>query len=370
LICSTVFLRSAVDAATVDPGIRTSDTIVVDIANEDRRAAMLEAVTREPFVTSMAATWPDVLARPRAAFAAGTNGKSTVAYKFVSPEYFEVLGVEIVRGRGFTPAERSAASAVAVVAESVARQLWPDRDAVGQILQLEPDPNSDSRRADEPPLSSRSLVVVGVARDVAGFRFAENKPAGVYVPISGEAAKTSLTVRVVGDPEVARRALLERLTVVDPNIGMVFTLKTAAGMETYFLRIAFWITLVLGGLALVLTLSGLFSVLSYLVEQRTGEIGVRMALGATDRRIGMLVLLQSARPVGLGVLAGASLAAALGGVLLTTPAAEQIAKIVRLFDPGAYAASALSIVAACAFAALIPAVRAGRVDPVATLRRE
>ena len=100
------------------------------------------------------------------------------------------------------------------------------------------------------------------------------------------------------------------------------TLRTIARMEAYLLAIPFWLTLVLGALALLLTLSGLFSVLSYLVEQRTREIGVRMALGATSRSIGALVLSQSARPVGIGLLLGVSLTAALGAALLATPAAE------------------------------------------------
>ena len=85
--------------------------------------------------------------------------------------------------------------------------------------------------------------------------------------------------------------------------------------------------------------------LSYLVEQRTREIGVRMALDATSRSIGALVLSQSAGPVGIGPLVGSSLTAALGAALLATPAAEQIGSAVRLFDPIAYAASLLCIVA-------------------------
>ena len=194
--------------------------------------------------------------------------------------------------------------------------------------------------------------------------------AGVYVPIGAEAARTSLTMRVRGDSERARHALVDRLAAIDPNMGEVTTLRTLARMEAYLLGIPFWLTLVLGALALLLTLSGLFSVLSYLVEQRTREIGVRMALGATRRSIGALVLSQSARPVGIGLLLGGSLTAALGAALLATPAAEQIGSTVRLFDPVAYAASLLCIVTACACAALIPALRAGRIDPVAALRQD
>jgi ABC-type antimicrobial peptide transport system permease subunit len=95
-----------------------------------------------------------------------------------------------------------------------------------------------------------------------------------------------------------------------------------------------------------------------------------MALGATSGDIGRLVLAQSARPVVIGLLAGGSLTAALGGALLATPAAELIGPAIRLFDPIAYGASVACIVAACACAALVPALRAGRIDPVGALRQD
>ena len=170
--------------------------------------------------------------------------------------------------------------------------------------------------------------------------------------------------------ELGRRAKYYRLTPAGRRQLAVETLRTIAGMEAYLLGIPFWLTLALGALALLLTLSGLFSVLSYLVEQRSREIGVRMALGATGRSIGALVLSQSAGPVGIGLLLGVCLAAALGAALLATPAAAHVGSTVRLFDPVAYAASLLCIVTACACAALIPALRAGRIDPVAALRQE
>jgi hypothetical protein len=120
------------------------------------------------------------------------TGKSTVAYQFVSPEYFSVLGIDLVRGRGFAQNERNASAAVAVVSESVARQLWPGLDAVGQTLRLEPPPpalsavegNSEPRELDDPPLLSRTVEVVGIVRDVAGFRFggARLTGTGVYMP--------------------------------------------------------------------------------------------------------------------------------------------------------------------------------------------
>jgi ABC-type antimicrobial peptide transport system permease subunit len=140
-------------------------------------------------------------------------------------------------------------------------------------------------------------------------------------------------------------------------------------MGAYILQIVFWVTVVLGGLALVLTVSGLFSILSYLVEQRAKEIGVRIALGATTRNIAALVISQSARPVGFGLLAGGGLAAGLAIVLVSTLGSE-IGNTVRLFDPMAYAASLLVIVIACVAGASVPALRAASVDPIATLRND
>jgi predicted permease len=358
LTCSAVFLRSTWAAASVDPGIRIADTVSVGILNEKMRGTMLDIVRSEPSIASIAASRPGGLGG-RPALAEGTTGKSSVTYQLVSPEYFNVLGIDVVRGRGFEPNERSAVAAVAVVSERVASQLWPDIDPLGQVLRLEPDPKGETH----------AFVVVGIARNVAGFRFS-GRGAGIYLPTGAETSGTALTMRVHGNPERVRRALIERMAAIDPNMGEVNTLRTIASLETYLLAIPFWLTLVLGALALLLTVSGLFSVLSYLVQQGIKELGVRMALGASGKGIAALVFMQSAKPVGIGLFVGVGLTAALGAALLATPAAGEIGSTVRLFDPLAYAASLLCIVSACACAALIPALRASRIDPVAALRQD
>ena len=138
----------------------------------------------------------------------------------------------------------------------------------------------------------------------------------------------------------------------------------------FFLQIGFGVSLILGGVALLLTVSGLFSVLSYLVEQRAKEIGVRIALGATTTNVMRLVLSQSMRVVAAGLITGTGLAWMLATLLMSTPAAERIGGIVDVRDPVAYAASLLCIIVACVLAASIPARRASRVDPIVTLRQE
>jgi predicted permease len=372
LICAAIFLRSSWEAAALDPGFRTEGVVTVGILDEQRRAAVLEAVRSEPSVASVAASWPGWLGVGGApALAEGATGKQTVTYQFVSPEYFGVFDIDLVRGRSFTPSERNANAAVAIVSQGVASQLWPGADAVGQVLRMEPRPTRQQQDG-EPPALPRTAVVIGIARDVPGIRLGGMRVggAGVYVPIDPDVSTTSLAMLVRGNTERARQALVDRLAAIDPNVARVSTLEIIARAEVYLLGIPFWLTLVLGGLALLLTLTGLFSVLSYLVEQRTREIGVRMALGATGQSIGKLVLSQSVWPVGIGLLVGSSLTAGLAAVLLATPAAETIGSSVRLFDPIAYGASLLGIVAACAGATLLPALRAGRMNPTAALRQD
>ena len=363
LICAAIFLRGALAAATVDPGVRTRDTVVLWVTNEPRRTALLQAVTVDPAVTAVAASSREVNA-----VAETTDSKRMpVAKVAVSPEYFDVLDILVVRGRGFTQAERREDAGVAVVSETTARRLWPDRDALGQVVRLE----DFQSRPGGPSPPRHTLTVVGVVRDMTGPLVPDMFPSwGVYVPTSAEQPGTSLTLRVRGNPDQARQDLLERLTRADPALGQINSLKMIAGMEAYILRIAFWVAIVLGGFALVLTVSGLFGVLSYLVEQRAKDIGVRMALGATARSVSALVLSQTFRPVGIGLAAGGGLAAALATVLTASSAVSPTGGTVRVFDPVAYGSSLLIIVTACALAASVPALRAARIDPIATLRKD
>jgi hypothetical protein len=380
LICAAIFLRSAMASSRFDPGFRTADTILIDTLNEPKRAAILQALASEPTIIAHAAIRPPLLAPAPRAVADTGAGKTPLAYQSVSAGYFDVFGIPIVRGRAFTAAERDDYP-VAIVSESTARALWPNGQGVGETFRLEPDltvqPDGGAVLEINPDgwvkdaqLTPRMVTVIGVSRDIPGFRFSDNKGPGVFLPTSLDAAKTSVVARVQGDPDLARQLLNEHLARIDPNMGMIMTMRTVARLETFFLQIAFWVSLILGGLALLLTVSGLFSVLSYLVAQRSKEIGVRMALGATSQKVTQLMLSQTTRPVMYGLLAGTAFAAILAITLLAMPAGALIAEIVHLTDPVAYIGSLLVICAACLAAAWIPATRAARVDPMQTLRQE
>ena len=359
LICAAVFLRGAFAAATKDPGVRTSDTLRISFESSPRRAELLKALTDHPLVALMAA---ESRTTRGAIEASVSTSRVPVDQLGVSSEYFEVLGMPVVSGRGFTPAERTAEAGVVVISETIARQLWPNGDGVGQRVRLDaPKPAAPGAKVE---LVSRTITVVGVVRNP------ERESGRVYVPTSLETPETAVFLRVRGNPEQARQALLERLSSIEPAIANVMTLQTLAGMQTYLLQVAFGATVVLGGLALLLTVSGLFSVLSYLVEQQAKEIGVRMALGAATKHVAQLVLSQSLAPVALGLAGGVGLAAAVAIVLRATPIAGEIGDSVDVLDPAAYAAALLVIVTSCVLAVSVPALRAARIDPIATLRRD
>ncbi len=370
LICAAIFLRSAIASSRFDPGFRTADSVLIDIANEAKRGAMLQAIASDASITASAAARPHMMAPPYRAVAEIGASRTPVAVRLVSPEYFDVFAIPILRGRSFTAAERDGEQPVVIVSASMARQLWPTGGGVGATFRLEPDPGFGTPSKDETAMRSRVVTVVGVSRDIAGFRFTDTINVDLFLPTSVNAPKTSIAARVAGDSEVARQTLLDHLTRVEPDIGPIMTMRTLARLERFFLQVAFSVALALGGLALLLTVSGLFSVLSYLVEQRTREIGVRMALGASSRDVARLILAQTTRPVLYGLLAGAALAASVAALLIATPAAAAIAQIVHLTDPTAYAASLLLIVTACLLAAWIPAARAARLDPMQTIRQD
>ena len=375
LVCAGIFLRGAITAATKNPDVR-SDVLRISLETESRRGALLQALRSDPLVEAIAASSPAmrVVASPSVTDPAAGASSLSVYREAVSSEYFDVLGIDVVSGRGFTPAERTADAGVVIVSESLARQLWPSGAGVGQQIRFDdPQPSSpassaEARGAKREP--SRTFTVVGVVRD-PGSASGSSLEAfrRVYEPTSVENPMPWL-VRLRGNAAQMRPTMLRRLTEIDQTVMNVISLQALARLETYPLQIGFWVSVVLGGLALALTVSGVFSVLSYIVEQQAKEIGVRMALGAATKNVVRLIIMQSVRPVGIGLAAGGGLAAAVAIVLMSTPIAAELGDSIDVLDPGAYAASLLVIVVSCVLAVSLPALRAARIDPIATLRRD
>jgi predicted permease len=392
LISAVIFLRGAFAAASRDPGIRTIDTLMVNLDFESRRSDVLQALRADPSVALVAASseaprevivtpvspnTPNIPSTPSTPSGPGRPSRLLIHEMAVSSGYFDVLGFNLVSGRAFTEVERTTEAGVAVVSETVARQLWPNGGGVGQVVRLEapppesadvPSPSSSASPSASP---SRTLTVVGVIRDprdASGFITRDTIP-GVYLPTGLETPETRLMLRVRGNPDEVRLALAGKLPGLDPGFG-VLSLRTTTHAQAYMLRIASGLTIVLGGLALMLTVSGLFSVLSYLVEQQAKEIGVRIALGAATSNVVRLVLAQSLGPVAIGLAAGGGLAVAVAIVLTSTAAAAEIGGVVDVLDPVAYVASTLVIATACLLAVSVPTLSAARIDPIATLRKD
>jgi len=357
LICAAIFLRGVFIAAAADPGMRTADTVMVGIGTESRRAAVLDALAADSRVTMISATsgpgeqWLDVRAVETAVV-------SRQRYQSVSGNNFALLDIPLLSGRPFSSTEDSPDSGVVIVSDRLAQSLWPGTEPIGRTLRM---------TVTSP--AQRTFTVVGVVRDRSAEGFGEGG-AALYLPAKPSSPGMELVLRVNEDPLSARARLLDRLTRIDPGLAHVRTLRSISRGRETILRMAFLVAVGLGGLALLLTASGLFSVLSFLVQQRRKEIGVRMALGASARAVARLVLTESARPVIVGASAAVVLAGGAASALMATPIAADIGQMVHVLDPVAYIAALLVIVTACAAAAAAPALRAMRVDPSAMLREE
>ena len=171
-------------------------------------------------------------------------------------------------------------------------------------------------------------------------------------------------MRINGDAEIARQTIDKALAAATPGgVNSIHKMQMLVAGRLYPFRVAYWVAAVLGTLALLLTVSGIYGVLSYLVEQRVREIGLRMALGATIGSVIALVLRQSLRLAALGIGIGALLAGAsrlLASLLL----------MINTFDGAAYVGGTLIELSACIAAACFPSLRAARIDPMSTLRHD
>ena len=275
----------------------------------------------------------------------------------------------ILRGRNFTRDEARTGVPVVVISEATAHQLWSGGDALGRSIRFERNPEQQGSLAENPkigPPDSRDMRVIGIARDaVNGYIGAGTDNTCVYLPGTAEAAGFVLFVHVQGNAEVARRRLDTGLTASIPGaVDQIHAMDEILTAQLWPYRVAYWISSAIGILALLLTLSGIYGVLSYLVTQRTKEIGIRVALGASTRSVAGLVLRQSLKLAGIGAAVGAI--AALGVCYVLASQLDMF--MFDKFDGTTYAAVAVLVMAASACAAYFPCRRAAGIEPITTLR--
>lgn len=371
LICTAIGLRANNQVRRLDLGFETRGVVEIEL-QDTLRPRVLRAIRSLPLVASVAAaskvplmgTLPTVPVG-----AAHRPERMPGRFMYVSPEFFPVLGIPVLRGRNFSAAEAAAALPLAVVSESAARLFWPGRDPVGQSFQIDRVPQAPgAARYGAAPPAYTSALVIGVARDVvSGYIGDAGDRSCLYFPQPVDMAGGTLLVRVEGNAEAARRKLDAALSESVPGaVDQIHSMDEIHAAQVYPYRALAWVSSAIGSLALLLTLSGLYGVLSFLVTQRTKEIGIRVALGASAGRAAGIVLRQSLKLAGLGTGLGA--VAALGASRLLASQLES--PMFDSVDFVAFALGVLVVLAASACAAYVPSRRAARIEPLTTLRHD
>ena len=278
----------------------------------------------------------------------------TVDYRSAIPSVFATMEIPILRGRGFTDADREGNQLVAIVTDSLARQYWPNEDPLGRRLRL---------GSSEGPW----LTVVGVSGDVIHNWFNRRHYPTVYRPLAqAPPARFALLIRTTGHPQAMTADVRKAMRAVDPvqPIYELITMREMLMDRTLGLRYVAAIMVVFGGIALLLAVIGVYGVMAFMITQRTHEIGVRMALGATRRDVLRLTVGHAGRltviGAGLGVLLSMALSRLIEAGLLGV-----IASDVRVV-----AGFAAVLFAAALAAGYIPARRAATINPMVALRAE
>lgn len=268
----------------------------------------------------------------------------------VATNYFEVMGISIVRGRGFTPSDGDdTAAPVAIVNETMARRYWADGNAVGQQIRLD---------------NQSPLEIVGIVRDITYYSIGETPRPYFYVPF-GPVAPAGLMfhLRTGTTTSTLAQAVRRELRATDARIRvpMAITFAEARQMPLYASRAMAALSSTFGILALALTVIGLYGVVTYGVSQRLREFAVRMALGARPGDILRGVVQHGLKLVAAGILLGIGAALAIARLL------DSFLVGVSAFDPLTFAGWCVVMIVVALIASYLPARRATRIDPAAVL---
>jgi putative ABC transport system permease protein len=284
-------------------------------------------------------------------------------YQIVSPSYFATVDIPIVAGRAFTVEDRGKGRQVSVVNEAFARRYLNGRNPIGQRIKIRR--HSDVRQLDEIVEVEREIV--GIARQVKGRADETADLAQIYVPNTQDPwAESYLLVRTAGPADALTPSIRAAIARVDKGLPVrsVKTLEQIGEEGTARYRFRAGLLTTFAGLALLLAMAGIFGVQAYSVQQRWREFGVRIALGATRRNILALVVSGASRVVGAGIFAG------LAAAMATSRTISAFLFGVQPMDVATFGVVIGVMALAAATAAVVPAMRATRVDPAVALREE
>jgi putative ABC transport system permease protein len=283
----------------------------------------------------------------------GTTNLPSAVPNEISPNYFRTMEIPL-RGRDFTERDNKDESRVAIVNETFARRLFPGRDAIGRRFNFS--------GPDKP-----FWEVIGVAGDGKYNSLGEDPKAAFYRPLLRDySTNATLVARTFGDPQSALAVLRSELERMDSTLPLynVRTLSEHMNVPLFPFRVAATVLGSFGVLAIVLAAIGIYGVMSYVVAGRTREIGVRIALGAAQRDVLLLIIRQGMTLAVIGLAIG---------LVIAFGVAQLLAKLlfgVSPADPLTFAGVSLLLALVAALACYVPARRATKVDPLVALRYE
>ena len=279
-------------------------------------------------------------------------------FNVISPEYFSVMGINLLRGRDFTDADNEHGRDVAIISESTAKKFWPGQDAIGHTFRMGIEKN-------------RKLEVVGVARDVEFFLYggAMQHPY-FYIPFAQHSPGNTLMVfqvRTPMDPALLTPIVDKTIHALAPQLPIFQVQTMRQGLYTLngllLFQIGASLATIMGCLGLTLAVIGLYGVVSYSVSRRVHEIGLRVALGATRASVFRMIYRQSILVVAVGLGVGLALA------LLAARAVGSMV-VVSVWDPATYLLVGAVLAVAALGSCYLPARRATAIEPMAALRED
>jgi len=276
-------------------------------------------------------------------------------FNIIGPDYFRTMKIPLLHGREFGPSDTTTGPQVAIINETAARRFWPSQNPVGRRLTLGRAPDEEVRE------------IVGVVKDSKYRRLNDEARPAAYVPFAQDyRANMALHVRTSGEPWEMLAAVRREVQALDASLPLynIKTLEEQKSSSLYTSRMAATLLTVFGLMALGLAALGLYGVTAYAVNRRTGELGIRMALGAQASDVLKLILTQGLKlaliGVGIGLLAAFAL----------TRWIESLLFGVRPTDPLTFTAIAVGLTLVALVACWIPARRATKVDPLTALRHD
>ena len=381
LVSAGLLLRSFSRLTSASPGFRPENLLVVNLplspisyadsaARTTTVARIIDATRALPGVrdAAMTTTLPmagtgAVIHFNRAAYPPRGPGDYVMAgFRAVTPSYLSALGVPLIRGRLLSESDRQGSPPVVVVNESMARTFFPDRDAIGERVQLGTEPSPDA------PV----MEIVGIVGDVKQS-FATGSKAEMFAPygqypepiLTGMYLNVALVARTSGRPEDIVPSLRSVIREIDPTQPLVNvrTMEGAMAGTVAQPRFQMALLMIFGSIAAALAAVGVYGVMAYTVSQRTPEIGVRIAVGASPGDVIRMVVWEGGQLALAGTVLGL-IAAALGAGAIQSLLFE-----IKGLDPLTFAIAPVVLGAAALLASYIPARRAARISPLKALTR-